>query len=122
MVRLFTLTTASLGLFLTAQSVTAAPTTQSGDMASGGGADGGQLRSFMGVAKTFCGAVNGHPDDLSKVVASAENTVGGGSGPGNGSPFNPAQQLFKLAKQFCERVNQHPEEPSSPNIATGNGL
>ncbi|KAJ8654705.1 hypothetical protein O0I10_009595 [Lichtheimia ornata] len=121
MVRLFTLTIATLGLFLTTQSVTAEPKDPS-DMASGGGTEGTKVRTFMDVAKIFCGFVNGHPDDLSKVVASAENTIGGGSGPGNGSPFNPAQDIFKLSKQFCERVGLHPEGPSSSNIGTGNGL
>ncbi|KAI7879432.1 hypothetical protein K492DRAFT_188689 [Lichtheimia hyalospora FSU 10163] len=120
MVRLFTLTTAILGLFLTAESVTAGPTreppTTSG---GGGGGDDNTLKSFLDVANTFCGVVNGHPDDLSKVVASAENTVGGGSGPGNGSPINPGQYVFKLAKQFCDHVKQQPQEPSSSQLGEG---
>lgn len=123
MVRLFTFATASLGLFLATQSVTAAPAPPSGDdMASGGGTETPKMDSFMDVAKIFCGFVNGHPDKISQVVASIENTIGGGSGPGNGSPADPAQYAFKLAKQFCERINLHPEGSSSSNIGTGNGL
>lgn len=109
MVRLITLTTATLGLFLTAQSVTA--------QAPGGGSNtAGQdkdIRSPLDVVRTFCTLLDGHPDELSKILASAENTAGGGEGPGNGSPVNPVQYSYKQLKVFCDKTKQQPEGGSS---------
>ncbi|CDS10485.1 hypothetical protein LRAMOSA03161 [Lichtheimia ramosa] len=110
MVRLITLTTTTLGLFLTALAVTAqAP--------GGGSSTAGQdkdIRSPLDLARTFCTLLDGHPDELSKILASVENTAGGGEGPGNGSPVNPVQYGYKQVKTACDKIKQQPEgSPSS---------
>lgn len=109
MVRLFTFTTATLGLFLTAQSVTAQPA-PSESKTVGQDTD---IRSVSDLARTFCTLLNGHPNELSKVLASVENTAGGGEGPGNGSPVNPVQYGYKQLKTACDKIKQQPEGGSS---------